>query len=182
VINLCNLIPDLSNTSPIGIKCSRNAEPSTTYSVVTLNYDVVLESICSFLNSGGFEGDTIQFNTDGTANSWPTLAKLHGSIDSEVIIPPTWSKGTHPEIVPVWQMALHALRRANHLRIIGYSLPVADSYVRYLLKAAALSTPHLKQIDILCLDPGGKVRSQYNEFIEFPNYRFVSMGTEEYLE
>jgi hypothetical protein len=76
---------------------------------------------------------------------------------------------------------MHALENANHLRIIGYSLPLADSYVRYLLKTATLNAPNFKQIDVICLDPDGTVRSRYKEFIMHPNFRFVSAKTEEYL-
>lgn len=183
VMNLFGLKPEKAGTTSFtGVNFLRNPSPVATYSVITLNYDRVLENVCDYLNKGRHDDGDIQFNTNGTDASYPTLAKLHGSVDSKAIVPPTWSKGTHPEIVSIWQRAMHELENANHLRIIGYSLPLADSYVRYLLKTATLNAPNFKQIDVICLDPDGAVKSRYIDFVTHPNFRFVSARTEEYLE
>lgn len=115
-------------------------------------------------------------SSDGTP-----LAKLHGSIDAGVLIPPTWNKGLHPEIIPAWKLAYQVLSRANNLRFIGYSLPDADSYMRFVLRASVLNSEHLKRIDVLCLDSQGDVRRRYDAFITFGNYRFCQGSTESYL-
>jgi hypothetical protein len=96
-------------------------------------------------------------------------------------VPPTWNKALHPESIPAWRRAFKILKEANHIRIIGYSLPTADSYVKYLLKAAAIEAPHLKSIDVLCLDGDGKVKSRFDEFITFYKYRFVNGSALDYL-
>ena len=109
------------------------------------------------------------------------IAKLHGSVDSGVIVPPTWSKGVNKKIVPAWKQAYEYLTEANHIRIIGYSLPTADAYVKYLLKSAVTKAPHLKAIDVICQDNDGSVRTRYDEFVPFTYYRFCETDASNYL-
>jgi hypothetical protein len=109
------------------------------------------------------------------------LAKLHGSADTTAIVAPTWNKSLNKQMKPVWAAAQTMLSQANHLRIIGYSLPRSDSYVQYLLKSAVTSSPHLKTIDVICFDESGSVKERFNEFVRFPYYRFVNARSEVYL-
>jgi hypothetical protein len=85
--------------------------------------------------------------------------------------------------LPSWNLAFKLLAAANHIRIIGYSLPVADSYVKYLLRGAAIESQHLKRIDVLCLDDSKRSTHQrYSDFIDFQNFRFVCARTEDYVK
>ena len=88
---------------------------------------------------------------------------------------------TTPKLKKTWQIARQAISRSNHLRIIGYSLPVTDNYVSYLLKAAILRSEHLKTIDVMCLDPTGEVKKRYDSFISFRNFQFFNVNTSDYL-
>jgi hypothetical protein len=149
------------------------------YDVVTTNYDCVLENACEFINSHCVAREPISFCTrledwDGTT---PALAKLHGSVAGGHIVPPTWSKGAHPEIAAQWRLAKHVLSRAQHIRFIGYSLPEADSYIKYLLKSAVLDARHLKTIDALCLDTDGAVERRYAAFVKLPRFRYTNRDT-----
>ena len=80
-----------------GALCRTNLEePEAEYSVVTLNYDRVLEA-CQ---------DHIQAGCSALGPGWPTpntlrIAKLHGSVDREVI-PPTWRKGETRHEPDIW--------------------------------------------------------------------------------
>lgn len=162
----------------------------TQYSIVTLNYDKVPEQVASFINDNyETKGERIEFNdaTPGTlgaqmARDMPRLAKLHGSVDSGVVVPPTWSKGNTPKIIPTWKLAYQLLSDATHLRIIGYSLPVADAYVKYLLKAATTDNPRLKRVDVICLDPHGDAKGRYDAFIKFDYYKFINASVIDYLK
>jgi hypothetical protein len=161
-------------------------EPQPTeYAVITLNYDLVLEGMAEnlnnwFTNKQSFRRDFKSRPDEGGFNGY--LAKLHGSIDTGEIVPPTWNKRLAPgNILKAWQIAHWLLANANHVRIIGYSLPEADSYIKYLLRAAIIHNPHLKSIDVLCIDHDGDVRKRYDDFIRFPNYRFKSVSVETYF-
>jgi hypothetical protein len=156
--------------------------PPALYSVLTLNYDLVLEESLNALN--GVQGESLVFNAAANPFSQGTVsyAKLHGSVGSHSIILPTWNKILPREIQRAWQTAYRALAEATQIRIIGYSLPVADAYVRYLFKAAVLKSEHLKHIDILCHDPYGTVRESYREAISFAGARFLNAKTESYID
>lgn len=154
------------------------------YSVVTLNYDMVLEEQASAIQRWYEIPTEFRMADHEPDEGWergPYLAKLHGSTERQHVVPPTWSKGIEGEAATAWQLAHRLMSEATQLRIIGYSLPVADSYVKYLMKSAALSSTRLKQIDILCLDPDNSVRNRYASFLTFPRVQFRDADSHGYL-
>lgn len=171
---------------PTGLAARPDPGATARYAIVTLNYDRIPEIVSDYLNRGGVDSGPHKFaRTVADAQNDPDatpLAKLHGSSEKGDIVPPTWSKGTHPEIAPVWDLASNLLKNANHIRIIGYSLPTADAYVRYLLKSAVIETPHLKRIDVIGWDPSGGARRRFDDFVTFPRYRYAEGKTEEYFQ
>ena len=44
-----------------------------------------------------------------------------------------------------------------------------------------MAAPHLKGIDVLCMDPTGSVKARYDEFISFYRYRFTRASVVDYL-
>ena len=60
-------------------------------------------------------------------------------------------------------------------------MPIADSYLKFLLKSAVVETDHLKSIDVICLDDDDSVKKRYDEFLEFKYYKFVNTDVREYL-
>jgi hypothetical protein len=155
------------------------------YSIVTLNYDRVFEIWSQFLtlhyHGGGSFRFTSQLSEHQPYEHLVPLLKLHGSVDAENIVAPTWNKGVPKSIAAVWQQAHDLFTSANQIRIVGYSLPVADAYIKYLLKSAVVRAPNLKAIDVLCRDSTGATRARYNEFIRFGYTRFANADVVEYL-
>jgi hypothetical protein len=172
---VCNLTFAEAQTGFTGeyaqINCRVEPDPKFQYSIVTLNYDCVPESVLSF----------VETNYNCATPEVLRIAKLHGSVDSGEIVPPTWNKGANRRIVAAWKRAYEYIVEANHLRIIGYSLPTADAYVKYLLKSAVTKSPHLKAIDVVCLDNNGSVKRRYDAFVPFTYYQFCSQNVSEYL-
>lgn len=155
--------------------------PEFQYSVISFNYDLILESIDAHLKkllSTRYFHRSLEL--DDPRNQ-VYFAKLHGSLDRE-IVPPTWNKSLNPTILRDWKIAYKVLSEANQIRILGYSLPLTDAYFRFLLRAAIIDAPNLKKIDVICLDETGSVKKSYDDFIKFPNYRFMSMRVENYLQ
>ena len=108
-------------------------------------------------------------------NQFPILTKLHGNVNTKNIIPPTWNKILSDEIIKrSWESSHRLIEQANHIRILGYSLPITDSYIKFLFKSAVINSDNLKSIDVICMDPKQEVQKRYNDFIAFPNYRFAS--------
>jgi hypothetical protein len=165
---------------------------TTEYSVITLNYDLIIEHLTEFFHS--MTQHTLPVPGVATSISenpskcWEfpyplmRLAKLHGTAaDPKTIVPPTWDKNVSPQILKAWRLAYELLSQANEIRIIGYSLPAADAYVHYLLKSAVLNTTNLHAIDVICHDPDGSVKARYDQFMDNKRYRFVNGLTQDYL-
>jgi hypothetical protein len=165
------------------LTCRPLDQPQAQYAIISLNYDMVLENICAHLADNLPSGAPLRLAQSYSATpSAPTLVKLHGSVDTGVIVPPTWSKGVNKNIAPAWKLAYQLLAEATHLRIIGYSLPDADTYVRYLLKAAVTEEPRLKKIDVICKDTDGSVQSRYAELCRFKFFDFIAADVMDYLK
>jgi hypothetical protein len=153
------------------------------YSVITFNYDHILELPFEFLCQRYQTDPSLGFSQAGQAAPRRSeLAQLHGGVGQNNIVPPTWNKTVFRKIRPAWNTAFRLLSEANHIRFIGYSLPPSDAYARYLFKAAALESKHLKHIDVLCLDGDGSIRENYERFIAFKYRRFISADTLNYLK
>ncbi|MEM7218884.1 MAG: SIR2 family protein [Pseudomonadota bacterium] len=162
-----------------------NEDRGCRYSILSLNYDQVIENCIEYI-SRGYKADSE--DAIGLSDSFEDLGdltcqlfKLHGCSRKGNIIPPTWAKGTHKNISEIWKGGFRALREANHIRFVGYSLPVSDSYFKYFLKAAMSEADHIKSIDALCLDYNGAVKARFDDFIDFPSYRFASMNVRDYF-
>ena len=125
--------------------------------------------------SYGFEGKQIQGtckNHDSGADI--LLLKLHGSINwfypqkkgfagklalrdsyeavraerkAPAIIPPTWRKQAHGGgMTGLWSHAIEQLRTATNIIVMGYSLPITDMYVKYLLATGLQQNISLRRI------------------------------------
>ncbi|HXM38261.1 MAG TPA: SIR2 family protein [Gemmatimonadales bacterium] len=185
LLNLQLFLEPLGNN----VKVSPEPNPATTYSVVTTNYDCVLENVCEYINGSKLfvtDKDKVGFHvvaasrTQVTTQGRVVLAKLHGSVANGEIIPPTWSKAPVPDFRDPWLQALKALSEAQEIRMIGYSLPESDSNVRYLLKSAAIRNRDLRRVDVICLD-GNREQDRYNRFANFGGYKFRTLDTWQYL-
>lgn len=151
----------------------KNKNPEIKYLIITVNYDMVFDLVISYIKDN-FEGlSKIGFDC---------LAKLHGSISPMSIVPPTWNKTIDSKILPAWQKAYDALKEATQLRILGYSLPKTDSYIKYLFKAATAKESFIQKIDVICKDPYGDVKQRYDDFIEYSFYDFRNEDIFKYFE
>ena len=163
----------------------KNSEPKENYSVITFNYDLVLENIASYIEKISTV-KVFRFLRPGDRKikDLPYLVKLHGSIDNQTIVPPTWNKSFSPEIELEWKKAFSLIASANHIRFIGYSLPGSDAYARYLFKASILKSENLKSIEVICFDETGNVEKNYNDFITWnsSNYRFFGSKVENFFQ
>lgn len=169
----CLLNTELTNKDEGSVRLLLNGIPSSArYAVVTLNYDTVIESAYRYLTTSFRTAGVPKLSMGEYDPTWQSfqVAKLHGCADSGTLVPPTWRKGS-ADVVAAWKLAFNLIRDANHIRVVGYSLPVSDSYIRYLLKSAIRSSVDLKRIDILNQDQQG-LEPRYREFIDFPNLRF----------
>ena len=181
VANLFNLRIERPEGGMFQVEAEQQAAK---YSIITLNYDLVFETLSQCLTNSFRGGANFCFTLVSEKRDRDTiaLAKLHGSADTGQIIPPTWNKGMNRAMVGVWSATHEILKQANQIRIIGYSLPIADAYIKYLLKSAVIDTPHLKQIDVLSRDSDGQTWARYRDFIKLDYARFASIDLSEYFD
>ncbi|OMD09847.1 SIR2 family protein [Paenibacillus odorifer] len=186
-----NFVAELFNLSIRKIGSSNNTDlifepiknPNVDYSVISLNYDLVLENALYFLSNNYYNSKHISFNKDlEDVPNTVRLSKLHGCIELGNIVPPTWNKSSNSQLANTWKAAQKQLREANHIRIIGYSLPISDSYMKYMIKSSLLESKHLKSLDVITLDPTGEVKERYDDFIDFNYYKFKNGNVTNYLE
>jgi hypothetical protein len=161
---------------------SRMIDSSKSYSIITLNYDEILENYIEFINSKLNINENLKLDKNYDNNDYNSVkyAKLHGDISSEIILP-TWSKNITANIKDIWNLSYNILKDANHIRIIGYSLPPTDNYVRYLFSNSFRDSKNLKKIDVITLDPSSEVEKRYNELFIFPNFNFKNGDFKEFL-
>ncbi len=81
-----------------------------------------------------------------------------------LIIPPTWNKTDYyNDIFPVWKAATDALATAEHIIIIGYSLPESDMFFKYMCALGAEGKSRIKNICVI--DPDNNVGERFAKII-----------------
>lgn len=99
-------------------------------------------------------------------------------VDPEpVIVPPSWNKADyHAALSDVWAAAAKHLSEAEHIYVIGYSLPETDSFFRHLYALGSVGATPLRKIAVFnpdstgvtdarfqaLLGPGAKARYEYH--------------------
>jgi hypothetical protein len=161
---------------------SLNNEINYRYAVVTFNYDLVFETCINAFVKTHNSGSIFDPVADDERWSRLKILKLHGTVDNNQIIPPTWNKTSYPRVGGDWKEAHELIKEAQHIRFIGYSLPVTDSYATYFLKASIGRSQHLKSIDAIVLDPTGEVKRRYEELISFRPFRFFNISCQQILD
>jgi SIR2-like protein len=151
------------------LKDIKKLETHSNHSFISLNYDLVLETVIENINQP-FGSKHCFCKDEEPDYNMPCLAKIHGCISkSESIIPPTWNKGElSPSTKKAWKLAGTLLQNAHHIIIIGYSLPETDFYIKYLLKSASISNKknytNLKSIKVF--DKFSSCKDRYAGFIK----------------
>lgn len=169
--------------------------PRSAYGVISTNWDLVLERFADAITqhyrtpaNTGFLRPVVDDSADQDDEEDPAtetrvpLVKLHGSVDGDIQLLPTWARSTHKKAAQIWEHGLNQLSQANHIRILGHALAETDLHLRTLIKTAVLATPHLKTIDVICRDSDGSVRRRYRSFFPFRGFRFVDADILSYLK
>lgn len=79
-----------------------------------------------------------------------------------VIVPPSWNKADyHSAISNVWASAASHLSEAEHIFIIGYSLPETDSFFRHLYALGSVGTNPLRRVEVFNPDSTGSIDERF---------------------
>lgn len=81
-----------------------------------------------------------------------------------IIVPPSWDKSRYQtSLRQVWEHAAEVLATADEIYVIGYSLPEADSFFRYLFALGTQSRTRVQRM--LVVNPDERVKPKFERFI-----------------
>lgn len=101
-----------------------------------------------------------------------------------VIVPPSWNKADyHHALSDVWASAARHLSEAEHIFVIGYSLPETDSFFRHLFALGSVGSSALRNLVVFNPDPSvdGRFRSLLGPGA-LARYRFEALTFEQAIE
>jgi NAD-dependent SIR2 family protein deacetylase len=79
-----------------------------------------------------------------------------------LLVPPSWDKTEHQGLMrPVWEAASEALNKATRICIIGYSMPEADAFFKYLITLGLADNHQLYKLIVVNKDSGGASRGLF---------------------
>ena len=82
-----------------------------------------------------------------------------------MLIPPSWDKSEYRELMkPVWSKAVEELKLASRICIVGYSMPEADSFFKYLLVLALAENHNLYRF--IVVDKNQNIADRYKKLLE----------------
>jgi hypothetical protein len=110
-----------------------------------------------------------------------------------LLVPPSWDKSEYSQVMqPVWKRAVGALKSATRIIVIGYSMPEADAFFKFLLALGLAENDRLYKLIIVDWVQGGLSSSQENTtkarwegmlesvFVD-RRFTFYSLGFEQFI-
>ena len=101
---------------------------------------------CGVVYAGPPEKGKIVRFTFGGPNPARCAEESHALLEPLLITPTYLKSYGRPQVSLIWQRAERALRDAQRVVFIGYSLPEADFHIKYLLQKALFRSPRPKVI------------------------------------
>lgn len=146
---ICSILGlDIEIFSPTEMRIARGGIRDDV-SIITFNYDIILESSLLKLDQYGVNVEWIKKLLS------EKVIHLHGTIENEdTIMPPSWNKTMPEELLFSWKMAFEKISSAQRIVVIGYSFPLTDSYFDYFLKSALAMNYDLRSVKVF--DPNLK--------------------------
>jgi hypothetical protein len=93
-----------------------------------------------------------------------TLRGAHAPLVAPVIVPPTWTKTSlYASISSVWKRAADALRDAENIYVMGYSLPLTDEFFRLLYALGTAGPTRMKRFWVF--DPNREVEGRFRSLL-----------------
>jgi hypothetical protein len=78
------------------------------------------------------------------------------------IVPPSWNKAEYSKMLSsVWSQAAKELGEAEHIFILGYSLPDTDAFFKLLFALGTIGAKPINKIEVFNPDNGETIKSRY---------------------
>jgi hypothetical protein len=93
-----------------------------------------------------------------------TYKAVQGQNREPVIVPPTWAKtAMYASISCVWKRAADALKDAENIYVMGYSLPPADEFFRLLYALGSAGRTRIKRFWVY--DPNKEIEGRFRSLL-----------------
>ena len=178
--------------------------PRTDNTIITFNYDLVVERALRKLNvlySYGWRNKRAIYADDSVSPGGMPVLKLHGSVNwlagakqptayaeyedvrkaggAPLLVPPSWAKDFAGVLLDVWNEAVERLSTATRIVIIGFSMPSTDTHFKYLLSAGLRENVSLREILFITPDKAVPARA-VEMFTEYAPVRTVDKRFENF--
>ncbi len=141
----------------------------------SVNYFYKSQSDTETIDISNEMGNGTQIGKSGKwPSKWPVvlavdaIAEIKSKYGQEVtpaIIPPTYSKLTQKKwLRNIWNAAFTALRDADKIIFIGYSIPESDGFMKALLNGALATRNNSKELKVYLIDKSKDVFCGYCDF------------------
>ncbi len=133
--------------------------------------DVVPLSMQDYFKKFGPQGPFYESKTISIPIGSQLQKYFHDFTESEVepepvIVPPVWSKGEYHQLLSeVWAQAAHELSEAQHIFIIGYSMPETDAFFRLLYGLGTAGSVPIRQFVVANPDRTGAVEGRFRDLL-----------------
>ncbi|MDD5455823.1 MAG: hypothetical protein PHV30_02185 [Candidatus Margulisbacteria bacterium] len=82
------------------------------------------------------------------------------------IVPPSWNKTDyHKTLSKVWNKAARELEMAEYIFVIGYSMPITDTFFKLLYAIGSTGDVPLRKFCVCNPDSSGKTEERYREML-----------------
>ena len=121
--------------------------------------------------------------------------KRHGTCggsfsDVPFLVPPTWDKASGSKgLASVWRRAAEELAAADNIVVIGYSMPVTDTFFKYLFALGVDSDVDIEKFVVIYGPDGGECERRFRNLLgpavpaqAFEPYAFKFSGSIRILE
>jgi hypothetical protein len=110
-----------------------------------------------------------------------------------LLVPPSWDKSEYSQIMqPVWKKAVKALQTATRICVIGYSMPEADAFFKFLLALGLAENDRLYQLVVVDWSDGRvpspqerTIETRWREMLEGVfterRFKFFDRGVAEFM-
>lgn len=103
---------------------------------------------------------------DQLAKYFKNLQPAIAVAPTPLIVPPSWNKADyHHDLTDVWAAAAKHLSEAEHIFVLGYSLPETDAFFRHLYALGSVGKGRLADFAVYDPDASGRVDDRFKRLL-----------------
>jgi hypothetical protein len=111
--------------------------------------------------------------------------KCHETRYQPLLVPPSWDKSEYRDIMqPIWENAVKEIKSATRIIVIGYSMPEADAFFKYLITLGLAGNHQLYKF--MLVDISEQVATKFRNLLvpifRDRRFKFFEKGFPQFLQ